>query len=158
MKILAGLLGGLVFAIIGAFWVTAALASSPLKGGHVGAMAFWVLWGLALLIAMLAPSGGKAWRRILIASGLLCLLLPLSGIIFTGNSMAAVSSADPHAGARVAGSAIAGGLISGLLGFVGFFLGLVFLVIGLLVGRDKTVVYVQAPAAVPSDPSNKGAG
>ena len=157
MKVIAGVLGGLILAIISGFWVTAALASSPLMGGHVGATAFWVLWGVGLLIAMMAPSGAKAWRRLLISSGLMCLLLPLSGVIFTGNSLAAVSSAERHAGARVAGTVIAGGLISGLLGFVGFFLGLVFLVIGLLVGRDKAVVYIQAPAAAPSDPSSKGA-
>ncbi len=29
------------------------------------------------------------------------------------------------------------------MGFVGFFLGVVFLIIGFLVGRDKHIVYVE---------------
>ena len=54
-----------------------------------------------------------------------------------------VDTASEYAGAQAAGAAIGGGLISGFMGFVGFFLGVVFLIIGLLVGRDKQVVYVE---------------
>lgn len=50
-----------------------------------------------------------------------------------------------YAGAQAAGAAIGGGLVSGFLGFVGFFIGAVLLIIGLLIGRDKQVIYVQAP-------------
>lgn len=69
-------------------------------------------------------------------------------MIYTGSFMAKhVDSGAQYAGAQAAGAAIGGGLISGVMGFVGFFLGVVFLVIGLLVGRDKQVIYVQAPAS-----------
>ena len=54
-----------------------------------------------------------------------------------------VDSTSEYAGAQAAGAAIGGGLISGFMGFVGFFLGVVFLIIGLLVGRDQQVIYVE---------------
>ena len=56
-----------------------------------------------------------------------------------------------YAGAQAAGAKICGGLISGFMGFVGFFLGAVFLVIGLLFGRDKQIVYVQTPSSEPAN-------
>ena len=140
MKILAGLLGGLILAVIAAVLVTFTLSN-----GTTGAIAFLAFWALGLAIALTAPSGSKAWRRLLITCAILSLLLPLSGLIYTGNYMA--TNIDPkaeYAGAQVAGAALGGGLLSGVLGFVGFFLGVVFLIIGLLVGRDKQVVYVRA--------------
>jgi hypothetical protein len=66
-------------------------------------------------------------------------LMPISGLIYTGSFMANRT----QSGAEAAGAAIGGGLVSGALGFVGFFLGIVFLIVGLLVGREKQIVYVE---------------
>lgn len=66
--------------------------------------------------------------------------------MFTGSYVAS----QTHSGAAAAGAAIGGGLVSGALGFVGFLLGVVFLIIGLLVGRDKQIVYVQQAAQAAS--------
>jgi hypothetical protein len=66
-----------------------------------------------------------------------------------------VDPAAQHTGAQAAGAAIGGGLISGILGFIGFFLVVVLLIIGLLVGRDKQVIYVQAPASGEMQPGAK---
>ena len=140
MKILAGLLGGFILAVIAAVLVTITFPS-----GTTGAIAFLAFWALGLAIALMAPSASKAWRRLLITCAILSLLLPLSGLVYTGNYLA--TNIDPkaeYAGAQAAGAALGGGLLSGILGFVGFFLGVVFLIIGLLVGRDKQVVYVRA--------------
>ena len=72
-----------------------------------------------------------------------------------------VDATNEYAGAQVAGAAIGGGLISGLMGFVGFFIGVVFLIIGFLVGRDKQVVYVEKQShgqqALPLAPSIRSA-
>lgn len=146
MKVLAGIIGGLILAIIGAILVTVTFAASPEKGGSWGAISFVVFWVVGIVIATRSASAPKAWRKLLISSSVLSFLLPLSGLIYTGSFMA--NHVDPnaqYAGAQAAGAAIGGGLISGFMGFVGFFLGVVFLIIGLLVGRDKQVVYVQAP-------------
>jgi len=148
MKVLAGLIGGLILAILGALLVTITFAAAPEKGGSWGAIGFFIFWIAGFVIALMAESASKAWRRLLLTSAVLSFLLPLSGIVYTGSFMAAnVDPAAKHAGAQAAGAAIGGGLISGILGFIGLFLGIVLLIIGLLVGRDKQVVYVQAPPA-----------
>ena len=139
MKVIAGIVGGLILAILASILVAITFAGGK-SGGGAGAMTFFVVWLIGIVVALLAPRAGKAWRRLLICASLLAFMLPLSGIIFTGSVMATTKS-----GAEAAGAAIGGGLVSGFLGFLGFFLGLVFLVIGLLVGRDKEVVYIQAP-------------
>ncbi|MFS2200820.1 hypothetical protein ACCD00_20130 [Pseudomonas sp. Pseusp3] len=143
MKVLAGLVGGLILAILVTMLVVIAIAASPSVSGLKGAIAFFVTWIIAVAIAVYAPTPGKAWRRLLIASGIAAFMLPLSGIIFTGSHIATISGA--HSGAVAAGAAIGGTLVSGFLGFVGFFLGVIFLIIGLLVGRDKQIVYIQPP-------------
>ncbi len=150
MKIIAGIFGGLVVAILGRMVVSIAFAAFPVKGTSVyfGAAAFFTLWVASIAIASFSKSAPKAWRRLLLASAVMSFLLPLAGVVFTGSSM--VTHVDPsakYADAAMAGTAIGGGLVTGVLGFVGFFLGLIFLVIGLLVGRDKQIVYVQAPPA-----------
>jgi hypothetical protein len=110
------------------------------------------MWAVGIVIAVKAPNAGKAWRRLLLTSSVFSFLLPLAGVVFTGVFMAT----QTKGGAEAAGAAIGGGLASGILGFVGFFLGVVFLLVGLLVGRDKQVIYVQAPVgqALPGSPAN----
>lgn len=144
MKFIAGLTGGLILAVLGAILVTTTFAASPEKGGSWGAIAFFVFWTIGVAVALGAKSAAKAWRRLLLSSAVLSFLAPISAIIYTGSFMATqVDATSEYAGAQAAGAAIGGGLISGFMGFVGFFLGVVFLIIGLLVGRDKQVVYVE---------------
>lgn len=151
MKVLAGIIGGLIIAIIGAMVIAVGGASNPSSGGY-GAIAFVVLWVVGIAVAVMAPSAAKAWRRLLITSGVLSFLLPLSAIVFTGSRVAGtLERGGEYAGAAATGAAIGGGLISGFMVILGFFLGAVFLVIGLLVGRDKQVVYVQAPPSGKSE-------
>lgn len=145
MKVLAGIIGGLILAVIGSILITVTFAASPEKGGLWGATGFFVLWVLGIAIATRSATAAKAWRKLLLSSSVLSFLLPLSGLIYTGSFMAKhVDSNAQYAGAQAAGAAIGGGLITGFMGFVGFFLGIVFLIVGLLVGRDKQIVYVQA--------------
>ncbi|NQW80461.1 MAG: hypothetical protein HQ445_04715 [Polaromonas sp.] len=144
MKILAGIIGGLIVAILGAIVIAVGGASKPSSGANYGAIAFFALWVVGVVVAVTAPSAGKAWRRLLITSGVLSFMLPLSAIVFTGSQVAGtLEKGGEYAGAATAGAAIGGGMISGFMGILGVFLGAVFLVIGLLVGRDKQIVYVQ---------------
>ena len=55
------------------------------------------------------------------------------------------------ANAAVAGAAIGGGLVTGFMGILGFFLGAVLLIIGFLVGRDGQVVCVQASSSTKTE-------
>ena len=146
MKIVAGIIGGLILGVLGSILVAVAGASNPGSGAGYGVVAFFVLWLVGIVIAVKAPSTGKAWRWLLICDGVLSFLLPLSALIFTGTQVAGqLEKGGEYAGAAATGAAIGGTLVSGFMGFVGFFLGVVFLVIGLLVGRDKQIVYLQAP-------------
>jgi hypothetical protein len=143
MNVIAGLIGGVLMGLI-AMWV-AGLTLMLQAGPFVGAIAFFLSVIIGIIIGIKAPNAGKAWRRTLLICAVLCFTLPLAGIAFTGqiaNQMGASASAG-----TAAGVAIGGAMVSGFLGFVGFFLGLIFLVIGLLVGRDKTVVVIQQSTA-----------
>ena len=54
-----------------------------------------------------------------------------------------IDRSDEFAGAQAVGAAIGGSLVTGLYSIFGFFLGVVFLIIGLLIGREKTIVYIN---------------
>jgi hypothetical protein len=140
-KVFAAVFAGFMFALIGAFVV--ALGA---KASGMAAIILVGLWCVAFAIALTAPSGAKAWRRLLICCAIASFLLPLATVVFTGTHVADVTAAGgEHSGAATAGALIGGGLVTGFMGVLGFFLGAIFLVIGLLVGRDPKVIYVQAP-------------
>lgn len=141
MKIVAGLVGGFVLACLAAILVGVTFAADG-SGGMKGVVAFFVAWGAGFVIAMMAPKAAKAWRRILLSAAVLSFLMPLGGLFFTGSYVANNTAST----AEAAGATIGGGLVSGVLGFAGFFAGIIFLVIGLLVGREKEVVYIERPA------------
>jgi len=113
---------------------------------YVGMPVFGAFFIIGFFVAIKSESGAKAWRKLLISAAILSFSLPISGIIFTGGMMASQPAVSGEfSAAHTAGVAMGGALVSGFLGFIGFFLGVIFLVIGLLVGRDKQVIYVQAP-------------
>lgn len=147
LKLAAGLVGGFFLGVLIALLLTLSL---PHKNGIApvaGAISFFVAIVAGVVFAFFSPSPSKALRRLLLTCSVLAVLLPLSGLLFTGDMMTNFApESSEHSGAYQAGTAIGGGLISGVLGFVGFFSGVIFLIIGLLVGRDKQVIYVQAPA------------
>jgi hypothetical protein len=145
MKLLAGIIGGFIVAIIGAMVFAISGASRLGTGVNYGVFVFIVLWIVSIVVAVKAQSVSKAWSRLLITSGLLSFLLPLSAMVFTGTQVAkTIEKGGQYVDAATAGAAIGGGLVSGFMGILGFFLGAVFLVIGFMVGRDKQIVYVQA--------------
>ena len=143
-KIISGVIGGLIVAILGALVVTVALSSNPESGAQVGAIAFFVFWVLAIVFAILSPRVAKAWRRLLITSAILSFTMPISSFIFTGAAVTQeAAKGGEYADVAAAGAALGGGMITAITGFLGFFLGIIFLIIGLLVGRDKQVVVVK---------------
>ena len=143
-KIISGLVGGLIVAILGMVLVTMALASDPESSSQTGAMTFFVFWVIAFVLALTAQRTGKAWARLFIISGLLAFAMPISTFIFTGAQVSdAAAQGGEYAAAAAAGAAVGGGLVTLFTGFLGFFLGVIFLVIGFLVGRDKQIVVVK---------------
>lgn len=143
MKVVAGIFGGLILSLLAMSVATIVFAAGAAehRGTPPGIWVLLVTWVVAFIVALKATTAGKAWRRLMLSSAILSFLLPISGLVFTGAMMTTTALAG--SGAAAAGAALGGGLISGALGFIGFFLGIVFLVVGLLVGRDKQVMYVK---------------
>lgn len=113
-KILAGIVGGLFIAIIGMMLVNTATGEGLTLIERMIAMA--TLWAGGITVAIKAPSIAKSWRRIFIILGVMSLTMPIA---------AASAPGVVHAGAVMAGT-----------GIVSFFPGALFLIIGLLIGRD----------------------
>lgn len=142
-KIVSGIVGGLINAFLGTAIVAIATAGS---GGSSSPVVFYGLLLIALVVAWKAPSG-KAWRWLLLGAAVASFLLPLASLVFTGQQVAEIGSQAGSAGA--AGAAVGGGIFTAVTGLAGFFLGIIFLLLGLLSGRDKTVVAVQANVVSP---------
>lgn len=147
LKLAAGLVGGFFLSALAALLFTLGLPHKDGIAPLAGAISFYVVLLGSVVFAFFSASPAKALRRLFLTCSVLAFLLPLSGLVFTGDMMANMTpAASDHSGAYHAGVAIGGGIVSGVLGFVGFFAGGIFLVIGLLIGRDKQIVYVQASA------------
>lgn len=145
-KILAFIFGGLILSMIG---MTLVGFAAPINSTDaVMGPAFFVFVVIAGAIAFTAPRGAKAWRRLLITSGILCLALPLASMVMTGNVMAEIGAqGGDNVAAGQAGAAIGGGIAAMFTGFVSVFAAAILLIVGFLVGRDKQIVYVQQGSA-----------
>lgn len=125
-KIVAGLVGGLIVGLLASLVVWITSGSDPESGTTTAVVALFSFWGLSLVLALTASRAAKAWRRVLVACAI------ISFAMTPATFMAAAT----------AGAAI-GGKIMLRVGIIGFFLGAIFLVVGLLVGRDKQVIVVK---------------
>ena len=137
-KIISGIIGGLLVAIIGAMVVGLASASAPDPDGQTGAVAFFIFWAIAFVIALTAQRAGKAWRRLLITSGLLAFAIPISSVIFSSNQVANVATqGGEYSDAATAGALLGAGMVTVTAGLLSFFIGSILLISGFLIGRDE---------------------
>lgn len=138
---------GLAFVILGAlsiFLIAAPVEMIAFSGGAIppiweapAIVAAVVI--VAALIAFRAPTARHAWGRLLLINGLACFALPFMGIVFTavvGSHVAhTIQSAGGDSGATVLGTAAAGVALTGVLGFLGFFLGIILVIAAYFVLR-----------------------
>jgi len=130
------------------FGIAAVAALSPLLasfGTNVSTPATFTLFGVILVIVVTAPNIRRAFGRSFLMLGAAVFLLPLSTLVLSGvvlnDTMAATAEVDQ--GAAAVGGVIAGGLMTGFAGFVGFVLGSVLLLTGLILslgGRREVIV------------------
>jgi hypothetical protein len=110
------------------------LSIGALVGGKPGPSAtlaiFAAYWLVVVAVAIAAPTSRTAWGRLFLLDGIASLALPLQGLIFSSIIGAAVVSEAKGKGGVAAAAAIGpmGDLLTGPLGFIGFFLGLVLIV------------------------------
>jgi hypothetical protein len=91
-------------------------------------------WAIALVVTISAPRAGKTWRRLLIISSLLAFAMPILSFIYKGVQVtsSAIQGSEYSSAVAAAGAALGGGMVATVItGFLGFFLGVIFLVIGL---------------------------
>lgn len=137
-KIFAGVIGGFLVGICG--FLLATLALGPVVK-EFSVPVFFVLWGSAFLISLIRESGGKAWRFNWIFSAVLCVLIPVSGLMFSSAESIDGPKTDPE---------FLSPLIEQIQGFpysesVGIFLGVLFLIFGLIAGKEDTGMYMIRP-------------
>lgn len=140
-KIICGIFGGLLFATLGDMLIGFTFV---ILEPVAMAVIFVVMWISAIVMSVNAENTGKAWRRILIPSGVFALIMPVATFIFTAVLTVAPSLADGYTPVETATSVMTmGGVMTFIAGTVGVFLGAVLLVVGLLVGRDPKVIIVK---------------
>lgn len=146
MKILAGILGGLLLALLArvlVFTLFSSAVGAENKELLVGF--FFVLFlALGLVEALLASTVAKAWSRIFITSAILCFIAPITSVAGTLiSTILEAGKLDELSGLTALAFFVGGGLLTVIIAFTGLFLGLTFLVLGLLIGRDKQIIYIE---------------
>lgn len=138
MRIVSKILAGLILGII------ALLAASPVAGAFVESGAsnivFLAVFATVMVACLFAPTGRRAWGRGSLLCGLLFFALPLSTLALSGmvaSDMVTNASAN-DAGATAIGATLGTGLMVGASAFIGFIVGGIFVVLGLVLSLGGT--------------------
>lgn len=141
-RIIAGVVGGLILGTLAANIFnlvfadpTDKRAASPIT--VVSGILFCAIVATAIVVAVKSIRPAKAWRRLLIPSGILSLILPLAGLVTTSR-MAHIAAAKGGQMAELEAGvyAVSGTFLMVLVGSFGIILAAIFLTIGLLVDRE----------------------
>jgi len=134
----------IVMSVIGWFVIGVTVSLVPIAAAvtsDTGGDKWWVMTigpvsavVITLIIGASAPTARIAWGRLFLLNGLVSLAAPLAGIAYSA-IMAKHITEQTHSSAAATGAGIGGVLITGALGFVGFFLAAIFLVISFLALR-----------------------
>lgn len=147
---------GAIFGIASALVLSPAIAA--FGGQEPGEGVAWVLWVFivaSMALAFFAPTIRRAFGRGFLTLGAATFALPISVLMLTGrvanDAMAMAVTESERAGTAI-GAGIGGAFMAGAAGFVGFFLGTVFLIIGLVLslGGRREVHVTNMPVAAPA--------
>jgi len=141
-RVMAGIVGGLIIATLAVnifnllFADPAAEEPGPVVTALSGVL-FFGLWIGAIILGIRSLRAARAWRHLLIPSGILSLVLPLAALVTTGRMASAAAAKGGEMAELEAGAYAAGGTIFAIvIGFFGLILGAIFLAVGLLVGKN----------------------
>jgi hypothetical protein len=137
MKLFIGLAGGFILSILGAIVVTIVSASfPPTDSVFNGALTFFILWLIAILVTLRTKSLAKSLQRLLIASAIFSFLLPFVGLFYTSTKVSSIlGSGDEYFNASAISTSILGTILSGFMSVVGVSMGIFFLLISLLISK-----------------------
>jgi len=140
-RIVAGVIGGLIIGLL-AVNIFILVFADPMEeepGSVVMALSGILFFGLligSVVLGVKSMRPSMAWRRLLIPSGVLSLVLPLAALVMIGRMVAATAAKGGQMAELEAGAyAIGGTLLAVVAGFFGIILGAIFLTVGLLVGK-----------------------
>jgi Na+/phosphate symporter len=139
--LVAGIIGGFILAVLG-INIIATIFYPPMNEepgmirSFIYLIFFLTLWAVSIIIAIKSKSPINAWRKLLISNACLSFALPISIFIFTSSAMSKFMDKGPNI--KAAAIAGAGGITMIVFGVLGLFLGAIFLIIGLVVCKDKT--------------------
>lgn len=142
-RVVAGVVGGLIVGALAAniFNFLFADPTAEDAGKVVSALSgilFLALWIGAIVLGVRSPGPARAWRHLLIPSGILSLVLPLAALVMTGRMASAKAAVGGQMAELEAGAyAVGGTFLSIVVGFFGVILGAIFLTVGLLVGKKQ---------------------
>lgn len=154
LRILFQVLLGAVFGAASAASLSPLLASFAPKAGTIGT---FVVFGVVTLLVAIAPSIRRAFGRSFLFLGAAVFLLPLSTMVLSGvtlnETVNAASEADK--GYAAVGGVMAGGIMTAFAGFVGFILGSIFLLVGLILslGGRREVIVVEQKSSTRREPT-----
>lgn len=134
----AGIVGGFIIGVVVYFAMTWLLIRANRIPSGINAIVIPIAMIVGARFSSRCASTAKSWRKMLIASGVTILLLPV--LSFLSWMIGIGQSAGTHG---AAGEAVAGFVAFGLVSFVSLILGGIVLLIGLLVGRDQKVIYIE---------------
>jgi hypothetical protein len=138
--IVGGVFAGLTVIVLSPLFAAFMPGDSSDTGGASSALAF-IPGGLVWLLVLLAPSVRRGFGRSFLSLGSATVLLPISMLALSGrvtNDMVLQAGTEADQGAAAVGGMLAGGLATGLAGFVGFIVGGILLILGLVLSLGGT--------------------
>ena len=135
------------------FGAGSGLALSPFLASFQdgdGAWGVLLMVGIGALLGGFAPTVRRAFGRGFLLLGACVFLLPISTLVLSGVAFSEVMAGTDEASQGVAavGAGIAGGLMTGFAGFIGFVMGSVLLLIGLVLslGGRREMIVIESSA------------
>lgn len=150
VRFLMRLVIGFAFGIATMLALSPALASfTPVDpdSGYAASITLIAIAAVSALCAF-APSIRRAFGRGFLTLGAAVFFLPLSAMLLSGAAFSEVvgTASDTDIGMAAVGAGLAGGAITAAAAIVGFILGTIFLITGLVLslgGRREVVIYDQ---------------
>ena len=146
---------GLVFGLLSGMALIPALAAFSDGQGNTAWIVF-VVAAIGAALGFFAPTIRRAFGRGFLILGASVFALPLSVMLLSGRVANDMMSETTASGATAIGAGLAGTMMTGVAGFIGFFFGAILLIVGLVLSlggrREVYVMDRPAPAGGRSDP------
>ena len=145
MRVIEAVISGSVFALSGNVLAAIAFMAYPEIYVPATSISAVISFVTAFYVVVQSETRAKALQKLLLLASVFSFLLPLSAVIYSGCFFAEdLKQGILFTDAHFSGPAIRGGVITLIVGIMGFLLGVVFLISGLLMDRLCQFVYAQS--------------